>query len=654
VLVADFGSNLIHRKRLVPDGVTYRGERIDRETEFVRSTDIWFRPVQMAIGPEGALYVADMYREVIEHPLSLPPELKRQLDLTSGSDRGRIYRIVPADYQYSAPASLASAGTSELVKALSDPNAWQRATASRLLFERDDAAAGPLLRAAFPSSQRPDGRIAVLYALAGTGAMSATDVLAGLSDQHPQVRRHALRLCEPLLDSSPALRSKVISLVDDADPAVQFQLALTLGECDDPPATHALAALIARNLHNQDIVDAALTSIGPRAGSVLHALLAGNPRFSGPRAAPVLTAIVTQIVRQRREEDLALLVESLAAADSNGKATLLKALSRLPADALSGNSLHLTKLRQLRGSAAVALVRDARRVLEDDEAGLEQRVTAIENLALDRFENQQPLLAELLSPHEPAAIRAAVLATCAEYDAPEVAELVLAQWNQLAPAERSQATELLLRREPWAHALLEYLQGEGVPLATLDPAHVARLQNYPSPKVRRLARTLRGQGVAEDRQKVFDDYRQVALAGGDSSRGKSVFEKNCATCHQLSGEGQAVGPSLAAMVSRGPESVLFNILAPSGEVDPRYLEYVVMTADGQVFTGMIAGETATAVTWRGADNKTTTVLRVDIEEIQNTGKSLMPEGFEKAIDKLAMADLLAYLQEAAASEGAAQ
>jgi putative heme-binding domain-containing protein len=106
------------------------------------------------------------------------------------------------------------------------------------------------------------------------------------------------------------------------------------------------------------------------------------------------------------------------------------------------------------------------------------------------------------------------------------------------------------------------------------------------------------------------------------------------------------------MVSRGAESVLFNILAPSGEVEPRYLEYIVMTADGQVFTGMIAGETSTAVTLRAADNKTTTVLRVDIEEMQNTGKSLMPEGFEKTIDKRAMADLLAYLQQAAA-EGAA-
>jgi putative heme-binding domain-containing protein len=171
--------------------------------------------------------------------------------------------------------------------------------------------------------------------------------------------------------------------------------------------------------------------------------------------------------------------------------------------------------------------------------------------------------------------------------------------------------------------------------------------------VREIARKLRGQGVTEDRQQVFKDYQEVLTAKGDVAQGKLVFEKNCASCHEVGGIGQAVGPNLSAMVSRGAESVLFNILAPNIEADPRFLEYVVLTADGQVINGVIAGETSTAVTLRGADNKTTTVLRVDIDDMHNTGKSLMPEGFEKVIDKKSMANLLAYLQQAAAgAEGA--
>jgi putative heme-binding domain-containing protein len=159
-----------------------------------------------------------------------------------------------------------------------------------------------------------------------------------------------------------------------------------------------------------------------------------------------------------------------------------------------------------------------------------------------------------------------------------------------------------------------------------------------------------GETVPSDRRQVFDEYRDAALAGsGDATLGKVVFEKNCSTCHALNASADALGPNLLQMVKRGRESTLFNILVPNGEVDPRFLEYVVLTTDGQVVSGVIVGETSTAVTIRTAENKARTVLRVDIDELRNTGKSLMPEGFEKTIDRRAMSDLLEYLEQAAAA-----
>ncbi|MCA9208570.1 MAG: hypothetical protein KDA55_09460, partial [Planctomycetales bacterium] len=98
-IVGDVGSNLVHRKRLEPAGVRYVARRVDEKSEFLSSSDIWFRPVQFANAPDGALYIADMYRETIEHPASLPPIIKKHLDLTSGRDRGRIYRIVGEGFQ---------------------------------------------------------------------------------------------------------------------------------------------------------------------------------------------------------------------------------------------------------------------------------------------------------------------------------------------------------------------------------------------------------------------------------------------------------------------------------------------------------------------------------------------------------------------------
>jgi putative heme-binding domain-containing protein len=651
VYVADVGSNLIHRKRLTCDGVTYRGERVDEATEFVRSTDIWFRPVQMAIGPEGALYVADMYREVIEHPASLPPELKRQLDLTSGNDRGRIYRIVPADFQQAPQRSLADAGTAELVEALDHANAWRRTTAARLVYERQDPAAADLLRKQLIVAQRPEGCIAVLYALESLQALTPDDVLAGLSDEHPQVRRHAIRLSEPFLGSSAAVRNKVLSLSADADPSVQFQLALSLGESPEGQIAEVLASILMRNVENQDIVDAALTSLHAHAGEVLKYILADDEWCSQPQAERVIGTLVRQIVRQRREGDLGVLISALAPtgrAATVAQTVVLMELAELSTGvSQQEDSRVLKKLHTLQRSAASQLIHEAEQVLGSGDSPLQKRLAAIEHLRLDTFENQRELLAAHLSPQEPSVIHTAVLETCAQYDAREVAGLVLAHWNELGPAERSQATDLLLRREVWTLQLLRHLRDEDTPLTTLDPSHVARMESFPSEAVRELAQSLRGQGVSRDRREIFSDYRDGIAADGNSARGKLVFEKNCSTCHELESGGSAVGPNLAAMVNRGTESLLFNILAPNGEVDPRYLEYVVLTVDGQVVTGIIAGETSTAVTVRGADNKTTTVLRVDIEELRNTGRSLMPEGLEKVIDKNAMADLLAYLTEAA-------
>ncbi|HEX4413624.1 MAG TPA: PVC-type heme-binding CxxCH protein [Lacipirellulaceae bacterium] len=655
-LVADVGSNLIHRKRLAQEGVTYRGDRIDKDTEFIRSKDIWFRPVQMTIGPEGALYVMDMYREVIEHPSSLPAVLKRQLDLSSGQDMGRLYRVVPEGYKYKRPPMLDKASTEELAATLDDANQWRRMTAMRLIYEKQDASAGKALHAQLPNTKRPEGRICVLYALDSVGALEDADLLKALGDEHPQVRRHAIRLSEARLDKSPELLGKVASLVSDSDPVVQFQLALSLGESRDAKVAPTLAHILLHNT-DRDITDAALTSIVDRAGPVL-ALLLGSDKWATSRTAEsVIKSIVGQIARQRRPEDLDALVALLQSPEGDqhaaNKAALLKALSRLPSDALSGDTpAQLVKLRDLRQTAAKKLVAQAEEVLHQPNAKTEDRVAAIANLSLDKFEQQQAEFGKLWSSQESPEIRAAVLAACGQYESAGVPKLVLSQWSKLSQAEKSQVADLLLRRGAWALALAEYLQKQNERITVLEPAQVSKLQNYPDPKVRAIVKKLGGQGMSEDRQKVFKDYHDEALAGGDATKGKAVFEKNCSTCHEVASIGHAVGPNLAAMVNRGAEAVLYNVIAPNAEVDPRFMEYVVLTGDGQVLSGVIAGETSTAVTLRGPENKTTTILRVDIDDIHTTGKSLMPEGFEKTIDKKSMADLITFLQQAAGSKGA--
>ncbi len=156
-VMGDACTNLAHRKRLEPNGLETIARRIDQNAEFVASKDIWFRPVQFANAPDGTLYIADMYREVIEHPLSLPPAIKRHLDLTSGRDRGRIYRVVPDGFAQRPLPQLGAASTPDLVATLAHANGWHRETAARLLYQRRDQEATPALETLAVTSPAPRG-----------------------------------------------------------------------------------------------------------------------------------------------------------------------------------------------------------------------------------------------------------------------------------------------------------------------------------------------------------------------------------------------------------------------------------------------------------------------------------------------------------------
>src|SRR5690606_25593750 len=229
-IVGDVGGNLIHRKRLEPSGVELKARRIDEQREFIASRDTWFRPVQFLNAPDGALHVLDMYRETIEHPASLPPIIKKHLDLTSGRDRGRVYRVVPEGFQQPALPRLDQASTAELVSTLEHANGWHRDTAARLLYQRQDKAAIAPLEKLAVGSKRPEGRLHALYALQGLGGLSEGAVVRALDDEHPRVREHAVRLAEGLIPKSRGVRQKLVQMTDDPDLRVRYQLAFTLGE----------------------------------------------------------------------------------------------------------------------------------------------------------------------------------------------------------------------------------------------------------------------------------------------------------------------------------------------------------------------------------------------------------------------------------------
>ena len=201
--------------------------------------DNWFRPVQFANGPDGCLYVIDMYRELIETVFSLPPDILKHLDVSSGVEKGRIYRIVPEGFQQPKIPKLGEATTAELVALLEHPNGWHRDTASRLLYQRQDRAAVAPLKKMAAESKVALGRVQALYALDGLQALDAPAVLNALGDGDPHVREQAVQLAEKFA-SDADIRDRLTKMTDDADLRVRYQLAFSLGEFQGDEATQAL------------------------------------------------------------------------------------------------------------------------------------------------------------------------------------------------------------------------------------------------------------------------------------------------------------------------------------------------------------------------------------------------------------------------------
>lgn len=301
VFINDCGSNLIHRKKLTGD-LLRTGKRApdEEKSEFVASTDNWFRPVAFANAPDGNLWVADMYRETIEHPWSLPATLKEKLDLNSGNDRGRLYRIVSTNAAAARPSpKLGSASAKELAALLEHPNGWHRDTAARLIHQKQDPGAAEYVKAIASGSKMPAARLLALHVLRGLDALDPALLANALKDSDADVRAGAVRLCGMMKvndselatlanDSSDRVRSEVAwALVGRSVPNRVSILADVLEQGDGPWLRHAGLAAAGADL------EAVLGQLGERKSphlATLRAQLASKtaqavtlPQFGKPQ-----------------------------------------------------------------------------------------------------------------------------------------------------------------------------------------------------------------------------------------------------------------------------------------------------------------------------------------------------------------------------------
>ncbi|MFM8287186.1 MAG: c-type cytochrome, partial [Planctomycetaceae bacterium] len=273
------------------------------------------------------------------------------------------------------------------------------------------------------------------------------------------------------------------------------------------------------------------------------------------------------------------------------------------------------------------------------------RLQAIGLLATAPWGYSGVVLSERVVPQEPPAVQLAAVQAIGEYPETGLDNLLLERFPQVTAEVQHEIVATLLRRPDRTLALLQAIASGGIPAGVIDATQRQLLLSHRQERVAELAQQALGASAGGERQAIVRDYQaQVAGLKGNPEQGVKVFDRVCATCHQVAGRGHAIGPNLAASAGRETQTLIQHLFDPNQVVLPNYLLYTVLDTRGQTHSGMIASQTATSLSLRREKETVVTLLRSEIEELNSTGKSLMPEGLEKDLAPQDVSDLAAWLQ----------
>lgn len=641
--------NLVQHNWLKEQGVSYTALRPDNEgsVDFFASEDRWCRPVMVRTGPDGGLWVADMYRYMIEHPDWLPEEGKAELlpHYRLGDDRGRIYRVLPTTEPKAAFPGLATASTAQLVDFLNSSNVWIRDKAHQMLLWQNDKQAPELLEASFQAHASPTNRVHILSVLDGLSALRPSTLLAALQDPHPRVRENAIRLAER--STNQEIIAQACRLSSDSDAKVCLQLALSIGQWQTDRAGESLVELAKRFADdpymNSAIMSSALTHQRVFARGIATAEPATVASFREPllrqsigrsdfETLTVLLGSVLSLAEPNRTLATYELLHSIQSVGSN--------LGQLAeADTQKHLQPALNKLEQAWN--------DARQVADNSEADPVLRVAAAKLLMCSSKHSQFALasLTEWLQPQINPQLQVEVLQALQRSGDASVPTILSTAWNEFSPDLRGLAIDAWLSRETWTIDLLNRLESKQILPSGISLTQRASLLQHPSVPIAQRAKQLLAQSQSSTRLEVLSKYRPALQLTGDSTRGKAIYQKSCASCHRRGEEGHEVGPNLATVVNHLPDKLLTNILDPNVDIQPGYQAYTCLLESGEILSGLLVSETANSVTIKQANGTLRSVARREIEKLQNSNKSFMPEGLEESITLQEMSDLIAFLRQ---------
>ena len=671
--IAEPVSNIVHVDRLKQKGSTFVASRLRDEKEFLASTDMWSRPVNLYIGPDGAMYMVDYYREIIEHPEWLSDEVINSGKLYNGSNMGRIFRISREDAKpatWTRELSLANTSDDDLVEKLSDPNLWWRRTAQRLLVDRKTSQGVGRLEAMAHNKESAVGRLHAIWTLEGIGKLREEHIRKALSDPEAGVRVNAIKLAELHLKEMPALSAMLVNLKQDADAKVRFQLLCTLGFIDTPDAAQARNELLFRDVRDEFVQVAALSAPSSQTEDLLQSVLARYEN-NEPAFASLVNSLTAMIAADEKSRDGYTLLRTAVSPVPNDSVTwqvpVLKGFARGVASRKSGLSegeydlvlkgffdhrsfpirqASLQVLQSSKGRQSRKLrdaMAKARKIATDGNRNERERALAINFLSLTNPQPDSAMLKSLAMESESLPIQLAAIKTLGAVPDETITNFTMQKWDKMDPALQDAALNAFMENESRMKVLLEALEAGKIEPTSIGWQRSIRLMTQRNIELRNRARKFFS--TDDRRKKIIEDYQPALQMKGDLARGREVYQRSCAICHQVKGEGGIpFGPDLGTVQAWPASGIMDNILDPNQSVSHGFDLWNVVLRNGESLQGIITSESQSAITVRNANGQVTTVTREEIASQKALNMSAMPVGLEKDISYQDMADLLAFLK----------
>jgi putative membrane-bound dehydrogenase-like protein len=658
-------------------GSTYRGKTAP---DFLRANDAWFMPVSQKTGPDGCLYVLDWYdRYHCYQDANRDP---------AGIDRlkGRLYRVRYQETPRRAGFDLSKTGDDELLNLLGSLNVYDREMAQRILTERGSVSISGKLETLVLDEKKPrPARMHALWARVGIGPLEPDFHARLLSHNDATFRAWGVRAVGNMGKVDAKVRDQVIKLAHDSSPDVRLQVAIAAMKIEGVDPLQMLLNVEQRSYEDPLIPQIIWQNLHPmlkeRQIDIVRRLEALNG--SEPSFSPLAPHAIEKLLAGREPDAKAigvLLGASLSYGECREAIDVLAERFRtgsMPApfrDDLRRELVNVVNKASLvpdfpNGDLCSVLLaycgdRDgldktrklAMRTSAGDDQELREHVEELRFRALDALMYLEPpriarLLVEKIlgetSSSGSIAFRGKVLDALDGRDDPELAHVVLKAYASLPAELKPRAIELLTERSAWSKALLTAIEAKRVPASALNVNQLRRLQKNKDPDIAQRVKTLFG--TIRDRrnphrERIVDQTKKLIRSmPGDPFAGRAVFNKLCAQCHKIHGEGQEVGPDITSSGRNDFDQLLSNVFDPSLVIGPGYQATTVSTADGRVLTGLLAEDGKDRVVLKIQGGKIETIPRGQIDEMKTSDLSLMPEEMEKQFTPQEIADLFAFL-----------